>query len=339
MQNRSIIFTAPRTAEYLDFPMPEMKPDSVNVKLEVSSVSSGTERANVIGDTEIGTGKNPEVPQFPRYGGYSSAGIVTAVGEAVTSVKVGDRVALSWSQHRRYIAVPEKQVYKLPDSVSSSVGALVHISIFPLAAIRKCRLEMGESALVVGLGVLGLLAVKLLRASGAAPVIVADFDGERRKKALEYGADYAFDPREEGFFDNVKSLTNGGVKVAIEVTGNDRALDTTLDCMAKFGRVALLGCTRHSNFAIDYYKKVHGRGITLIGAHTRARPEVESSNGWWTQRDDAQAVIKLLELGRLDFSDMVEDTRLPEEAPEVYRRLCDEPTFPITQFDWTKEDI
>jgi len=338
MENKVITFTAPRVAEYLDAPMPVAEGNKVLVKLQVSSVSSGTERANVIGDTEIGTGKNPEVPQYPRILGYSSAGVVVAVGDAVKSVKIGDRVAMSWSQHRRYIALPEAQVYKLPDCISASEGALVHIAIFPLAAIRKCRLEIGESAMVMGLGILGLIAVKLLRAAGAAPIIAVDFDEERRKKALEYGADYAFDPREDGFFDKVKSLTGGGVKVAIEVTGNDRALDTTLDCMAEFGRVALLGCTRHSSFAIDYYKKVHGRGITMIGAHTMARPRHESSNGWWTQRDDALAVIKLMELGRLDLASMVEDVRVPTEAPEVYTRLCNEPTFPITQFDWTKEE-
>ena len=68
-------------------------------------------------------------------------------------------------------------------------------------------------------------------------------------------------------------------------------------------------------------------------------PNFESSGGWWTQRDDALAVIKLIELGRFDLVSMVEDVRIPSEAPEVYRRLCDEKTFPVTQFDWSKEDI
>jgi hypothetical protein len=78
--------------------------------------------------------------------------------------------------------------------------------------------------------------------------------------------------------------------VAIEVTGNGGALDGVLDCMARFGRVALLGCTRSSDFTIDYYRKVHGPGITLIGAHTNARPQYESHHGWWTTADDIRAV-------------------------------------------------
>ena len=104
--------------------------------------------------------------------------------------------------------------------------------------------------------------------------------------------------------------------------------------MAKFGRVALLGCTRDSDFTIDYYHKVHGPGVSLIGAHTLARPEAESSPGMWTTRDDVCAIQKLVSLGRLNFSDLVEETHSPLDAPEVYGRLASEKSFPIVQFDW-----
>ena len=126
------------------------------------------------------------------------------------------------------------------------------------------------------------------------------------------------------------------MKVAIEVTGNGKALDQVLDCMAKFGRVALLGCTRHSDFTIDYYKKVHGPGITLVGAHTLARPTTESSAAMWTTRDDVLAVQKMVKLGRLEFASLVAEVHSPEEAPEVYTRLANEKAFPVVQFDWGK---
>ena len=114
------------------------------------------------------------------------------------------------------------------------------------------------------------------------------------------------------------------------------ALDGVLDVMAKFGRVALLGCTRHSDFQIDYYKKVHGPGISLIGAHTLARPTSESSHGMWTTRDDVLAIQRLVRLGRLNFASLVEEIHSPEEATEVYTRLATEKAFPVVQFDWTK---
>lgn len=334
MKNQRIVFTAPGVAELVDCPMPEVGANDVRVRVAISSISSGTERANVSGDPNISYVSTDQTVRFPRYGGYSTSGIVDAVGANVKSVKVGDRVAMSWTTHCRTVTVNEDNVYKLPDTISFEAGALIHIATFPLAAIRKCRVEIGESAIVMGQGVLGLIAVQLLRAAGAVPVIAADPNPTCREKALKYGADYALDPFAPDFAATVKSLTRGGVKAAIEVTGNGKALDNVLDCMARFGRVALLGCTRHSDFTIDYYRKVHGPGITLIGAHTNARPQYESSNGWWTQRDDAMALIALSERGRIDLGSMVEDTRRPEDAPEVYKRLTNSPSFPITQFNW-----
>ncbi len=89
-------------------------------------------------------------------------------------------------------------------------------------------------------------------------------------------------------------------------------------------------------FTIDYYKKVHGPGISLIGAHTGARPNMESAAGYWTQHDDVMAVQKLVQLGRLYLAELVEDTYSPVDAPEVYRRLAEDRAFPITQFDWRR---
>ena len=108
-----------------------------------------------------------------------------------------------------------------------------------------------------------------------------------------------------------------------------------LDCLKRFGRMALLGCTRNSDFSIDYYRKVHGRGVTLVGAHTIARPKVESSAGWWTERDDAKAVIRMLDLGRIEFDSLIEEVHSPREATEVYGRLAKERAFPLVQFDWS----
>ena len=335
MNNKIITFVSPGKAELLEKDMPELKSDEVLVRTAVSTISAGTERANLTGDANVSYAYGPRV-SFPRYGGYSLSGVITELGSDVKGLSKGDRVACSWTKHAQYNAVRESRVYKLPDGVSLENGALVHIATFPLAAIRKCRLEIGESAIVMGQGVLGMIAVKLLRVAGAAPIIAADPDPEKREQALRYGADYALDPLAEGFAATVKEITGKGAHVAIEVTGKGAGLDGVLDCMRPFGRVALLGCTRSSDFTIDYYRKVHGPGITLIGAHTNARPKHDSSDGWWTERDDALAIIDLIRLGRLDLAPMVSETHLPENAQEIYTRLATEPTFPIIQYDWSK---
>ena len=333
MKNCGIIFTAPCVAELVSTEIAPPGICEVQVKLAVSTVSSGTERANLIGDPNVGWDIGPSVV-FPRKTGYSSAGVVTAVGEGITDLQIDDRVAMSWSLHSQYINLKRKNVYKLPDSVSFRDAALLHIGTFPLAAIRKCRLEIGEAAIVMGQGILGLTAVKLLKAAGAVPVIAVDPVAEKREKALVHGADFAFDPTAPDFAAQVKAVTGGGARVGIEVTGIGAGLDGILDCMAPFGRVALLGCTRDKEFTIDYYRKVHGPGITLIGAHTAARPKEESHGGWWTQKEDVQALIKLHEFGRLRLGELVEEIHPPAEAPEVYNRLAREKSFPVVQFDW-----
>lgn len=140
---------------------------------------------------------------------------------------------------------------------------------------------------------------------------------------------------EPGFAEKVKNVTGGGVNVAIEVTGVGAGFNGALDCMAKFGRVSLLGCTRNCDFTVDYYKKIHAPGITVIGAHTLARPERESHPGWFTHRDDIKSVLKLCQGDRLCLENLIEETHSPSECPEVYQRLATKRDFPIVvQFDW-----
>ena len=346
--NRNIIFTKKDTAELVEKPMPEVGPGQVRVKLVRSTVSSGTERANVTGCNVVSIWDPPDAPVvWPRQSGYSSSGVVDAVGAGVSSVRPGDRVAMSWTLHSEYVAVPEDRVYRLPDGVSFEAGALAHISTFPMAAIRKCGLELGESAIVMGQGILGQLAVMLLKCAGATPVIAADPIAAKREEALKLGADFAFDPTAADFRERVLAVCPladhgiytgeraSGVKVAIEVTGLGAGLNNVLDVMAPMGRVALLGCTRNSDFSVDYYHKVHGRGVALFGAHTWARPSNESSRGLFTHRDDAQAFLRLLALGRLSVEGYVADVRSPADCGAVYAALAKGGAFPITQFDWT----
>ena len=125
MQNRQIVFTAPGVAELLDKPLAAPGPGEVLVRLQVSSISSGTERANVSGDPNVSPQSRGDKAVFPRFPGYSSAGVVLETGEGVTSVAPGDRVALFWSTHAIYNVMPE--------NLDNTLGiADVSINIQPL---------------------------------------------------------------------------------------------------------------------------------------------------------------------------------------------------------------
>ena len=158
----------------------------------------------------------------------------------VVGLAVGDRMALSWSKHVRFQCIPAAQAYRVPDGVSFADAAFAHLATFPLAAIRKCRLEVGESALVMGQGVLGQMAVLLLRAAGAAPVLAADPDAAKRERARALGADAALDPTSADFAAQIRarcpsdraamggSAEGAGPRVGIAVTGVGAALNGPL---------------------------------------------------------------------------------------------------------------
>lgn len=339
---KQIVFTKPYVAAYLDvgeLDLNNIDENAVVVKTQVSTISAGTEKSNFMGDEVVSIAKDSKTP-FPRTVGYSSAGEVVGVGAAVTKVKVGDRVVLYWGKHKNYNIVPETNVVKIENkNVSYEEAAISFISTFSLAAIRKVKVELGESLMVMGLGILGQLAVAYARAAGAYPVIACDPLEERRNEAIKNGADYAFNPFDKDFVGKVKAVTNGGVNAAVEVTGVGAGLDETLDCMAKFGRVALLGCTRNSDFSIDYYRKVHGPGITLIGAHTNARPQNESYPSYFTHIDDIKTALNLCGGGRLPLKNLIKETRKPLDCQDVYTRLATDKNFPIcVQFDWRNEE-
>lgn len=336
MKRKVIIFPAINSTELIEEDCPELTANKVLVRTAFSTISPGTERANIIGDASVAGNKAPSV-KFPRRCGYSSSGIVEAVGEAVTSVKPGDSVVAFQGIHTNYNCLGEKNVLKIEENVTMPEAALAFIGTFPMAALRKTNIEIGESCLVMGLGLLGQFAVRFARLCGAVPVIAVDPVAERREMALAAGADYAFDPFDPNFAESVKAVSRGGVHVAIEVTGMGAGLDGALDCMRKYGRVALLGCTRDKNFTIDYYRKVHYPGISLIGAHTNARPKEESSHGLYTHADDIRTILQLLNGKRLDLSDMTGHYYAPQECAEVFDRLIHDRNFPMAvQFDWSK---
>lgn len=331
MKAKQIVFTAARQAELLEADVQPLNENDVLAEMEYTVISGGTERASIMGMPNAG-GNN-----FPKRLGYCGIGRVMEIGTAVTSVAVGDRVLVYHGKHMKYNVRPEAEITKVEDdSIPSLDAAFVIIASMGLGGVRKLEIEVGESAMVMGLGLLGIFAVQFCRLSGAYPVIAADLNPARRELAMKLGADYALDPSAPDFANQVNAITKGkGVRATVEVTGKSVAMKQALDCASWMGRISLLGCTRISDCPIDYYQQVHRPGVKLIGAHNLVRPKVESYPHHWTHQDDCKAILDLLSAGRIQVAPIVSRVVSPTEAPEIFRQLCDDPSFPIgTVFDW-----
>ncbi|NLE28916.1 MAG: zinc-binding dehydrogenase, partial [Phycisphaerae bacterium] len=207
---------------------------------------------------------------------------------------------------------------------------------FAFLGVRKLRIQLGESTMIAGMGILGAFAVQIANLSGAIPVVVSDLDSVRRELAMKLGAAYAFSPAEDNFIEKVKAATGGnGPNAVVEVTGSAVALQQALEYIAWEGRISLLGCTRISDVPIDFYKYVHRRGISLIGSHTFTRPKHESSSGGWTEHDDYRTFLKLVAAKKLQTRPIISEIVSPEMAPNVYGRLAEMKNPPLgIVFDW-----
>ncbi len=311
------------------------KADEVLVANDYSVISAGTELAILVAKPNAYT----HYKGFPAYPGYSAAGRVVAVGEHVEHLKIDDRVVVAWGGHRSHSIRKASDLLKIEDDTIDLLdAAFAHIASFPLLGVRKLRLELGESVMIAGMGILGAFAVQFASLAGAIPVIVSEPDPTRRALALKLGATAAFSPNEPDFVDKVKHATGGhGPKAVIEVTGSAKALQQALEYVAWEGRVSLLGCTRVSDVPIDFYKYVHKRGISLIGAHTFTRAKTESAPGRWTEHDDYRTFLKFVAAGKVQTRPLISEIVSPEDAADVYTRLATNETVPLgIVFDWKK---
>ncbi|WFB36855.1 zinc-binding alcohol dehydrogenase [Kiritimatiellota bacterium B12222] len=336
MNRKHIVFTAVGQAELLDQAMGELGDNEALVQNEISAISSGTERACLL---DLPNLADSPPGQFPKHLGYSGVGRVVEVGKTITTVQPGDRVLTHWgSSHASYNCIREENMMKIEhDALPSEHAVFAVIAGFSLNGLRKTRLEIGESAAVIGMGILGVFALALCRIAGATPVIAADLSAERRALALSVGAHVALDPMDPTYTEKMKDLTRGGVNAIIEVTGQSIAMKQALAVVAPFGRISLLGCTRVSETGIDYYQEVHRPGVELVGAHTNARPLHESRPHSWTWKDDARAIMDFMVDGRIDMGKILTASYHPQDASAIYEALASDPHFPVgAVFDWRK---
>lgn len=201
--------------------------------------------------------------------GHEYCGTVSELGEGVTDVAVGDRVAIEpifacgtcpaclegkynlcdtlgfvglsggHGGFAAYSVVPARMVHKMPDQLSMEQGALVEPAAVALHAVRLSRIKAGDTAAVFGAGPIGLLVVESLRVAGASEIHVVEPSEVRRRKALDLGATSAIDPTTQDAVAAIRAAT-GGVHVAFEVTGVPQVLPNCIDATRHEGQVLVV---------------------------------------------------------------------------------------------------
>ena len=299
------------------FALPPIGDDEVLVATECTLISPGTERAFLLGLPNA-QGRYPSRP------GYSNIGTVIAVGKAVTDCEIGDSVASTQGHTSHFVTSPSRLLKVASADVPAEEAVFFNLGAIALQGVRKARIELGEATLVLGQGLIGLLAMQLSKLSGALPVITADLTDSRLDISKSVGADYTFNPEDADFSEQLNSITEGsGPTVVIEATGHPDAISTALDVAGRDARVVLLASTRGKTPSVNFYRDVHKKGLILYGAHNSIRPRQESSPNFWTLEDDSVLLLSLITHKRFDVAPLISHRVPGEDAPKAYQLLME----------------
>ncbi|MGB7160190.1 MAG: zinc-binding dehydrogenase [Tepidisphaeraceae bacterium] len=326
MHIRHIVFTRQGEATIQDARLePPTDAGQLLVRAEHSVISPGTELAFLHG--------LPNTPRmYPVHPGYTGVGVVEHAGAtAGKDFKPGDRVAGSLA-HASHAVLNASECVHLPASAEPRRFAAWHLVSIALQGVRKGRVELGETVLVLGLGIIGNLAAQLARAAGTTFVAGVDPVDWRRQACL--AADACAADIDRAKQSGPQRVRDGGFDLVIEATGVANAVNTAFAAVRRLGRVVLLGSTRGVTESVDFYNDVHKKGLTIIGAHSHLRAD---SQALFTAASDQRTAVELIASGRVDADALVTEWATPDQAPRAYARLiAREARLMTIGFDWTK---
>jgi polar amino acid transport system substrate-binding protein len=269
----------------------------------------------------------------PQPLGYSCAGVVEAVGEGVDAFAPGDRVACAgagYANHAELNVVPANLVARVPREVPLEQAAYATVGAIALQGLRLAQPTLGEIAAVIGLGLIGQLAVQLLRANGCR-VLGLDTDGQRVEQALAQGAEWGFAP--DALPPGWKEQASGGhgVDLALVAASADSSAPIALAaelCRAK-GRISLVGAMPMDLDRRAFYEKELRLEVSMSygpGRYDRSYEETGLDYPLafvrWTENRNLQAFLALVASGSVDPARLDTETVAFDDAERTYEELA-----------------
>lgn len=338
--------------ELLEVPAPAVGAGEVRVRNVFSVVSPGTEKMALDFARKSMLGKARSRPDLvrqvtrklrqegplptlrtvmnrleaPQPLGYSCAGVVEAVGEGVARFRPGDRVACAgagYANHAELVAVPENLVVAVPDEVPLEKAAFATLGAIALQGLRIAGPALGELAAVIGLGLIGQLAVQLLRANGCR-VLAIDLDPARVKQALDQGAEWGATPGDDlqGWRDRASDGHGADLALVTAAAETSAPIQQAAELCRLKGRVVVVGATALELDRRTFYEKeLELRMSRSYGPGRYDRRYEELGLDYplpyvrWTENRNLEAFLGLVASGSVDPGRLAVQT-LPFEAAE-----------------------
>ncbi|HVX00320.1 MAG TPA: zinc-binding alcohol dehydrogenase, partial [Candidatus Babeliaceae bacterium] len=258
--------------------------------------------------------------------GYCNVGKVVAVGDGVVGIKVGDRVA-SNGNHAEFVCVPQNLVAQVPDYVSDEEAAFTVIGSIGLQGIRLCEPTLGETIVVVGLGLIGLITAELLIANGC-KVIGIDLDARKVALAQLNGIDAINPSKGVDSVKYVQECTNlvgaDGVIITASAKTNDIISQAAKMCR-KRGRIILIGVVGLNINRADFYEKELSFQVSCSYGPGRYDDNYEQRGVdyplpfvRWTEKRNFDAVLNAISTGRLNVKSFITERVPLNEYQRIY---------------------
>ncbi|NQU54621.1 MAG: galactitol-1-phosphate 5-dehydrogenase [Bacteroidetes bacterium] len=318
---------------YREFERPEIEPDEVLIRVKACGIC-GSDVHGMDGST----GRR----QIPLIMGHEASGAIAEIGSNVTGWQIGDRVTFDstiyplddWftrkgrynlSDNRKvlgvspndykkhgafaeFVSMPAHILYKLPDNVSFEQAAMVEPVAVAAHAVNVSKIQPGNSAVVIGAGMVGVFVVKMLQIAGANPIIAIDLDENKLELAKEFGATHTFKSSDEGVSDKILELTkNRGADFGIEVVGISETVNLCINSLRKGGTAVLVGNLK-PEITIPLQKIVTTE-LSILGSC--------AING------EYELVLDLLASGKISVDKMMSAVAPLSEGADWFNRLYD----------------
>jgi predicted dehydrogenase/threonine dehydrogenase-like Zn-dependent dehydrogenase len=336
-------------------PVPQVKRGHVLIKTHRTLVSLGTEKmlvnfgkANFIDKARQQPDKVKQVLQkiqsdglkptmetvFRKLGeplplGYCNSGEVIGVGKDVTEFKVGDRV-VSNGNHAEVVNVPKNLVAKIPDDVSYDEASFTVIGAIGLQGIRLINPTFGETVVVTGLGLIGLIASQLLLANGC-KVIGLDFDQSKVDLAKSWGVQAYNAAGETDVVKLVEGLTDGVGADAVLITAStksDEVISQAAQMSRKRGRIVLVGVIGLNIMRADFYEKELSFQVSCSYGPGRYDDEYETKGNdyplpfvRWTEKRNFEAILTAISNGQVSVKPLITETVDLENYNDIYGNM------------------
>jgi predicted dehydrogenase/threonine dehydrogenase-like Zn-dependent dehydrogenase len=260
--------------------------------------------------------------------GYCNVGRVVAVGEGVHEFKVGDRVA-SNGHHAEFVSVPKNLVAQIPDKVSDEEATFTVVGSIGLQGVRLLNPTFGETIVVVGMGLIGLLTAQLLLANGC-KVIGVDIDDEKLKLANKWGI-IPFDPKTGDIVAYVQTITGGIGADGVLITASaktDEIISQAARMSRKRGRIILVGVIGLNISRAEFYEKELTFQVSCSYGPGRYDENYEQrGNDYplpfvrWTEKRNFEAVLHAIESGNLHVKELISEIVPLAEYQKIYGEI------------------